>query len=273
MPSMASDTSTLSFALLTAWLGEAVPPTAELAHEAFQALARCTDQIAKWRPAESQWPTLHAIALDECDELVALSGAHSSSLAPAHANAMYGDFRKWPLYSSLIAGAANPDDPTWSFVAALAAWPALGRNVAGMRVGHVSTTHVETLQKWLRESLRNADKLAVMRRLIGDMDVTPQHIAVADKSLKGHEERLWNALKAHAKAYCRSYPESPPIPGPSTEGAADPTLQTAIRKIIDHSVLADPDNTGLAPEDAGATRYVSQDTEDEDPTGDCLSQN
>jgi hypothetical protein len=118
--------------LLSAWLGNEVPPTAELSHEAFQAIARCAQVICAWRAEETQWSTVRAIALDECTRLEAMSGAHSSSLAPQHANAMFGDFRNWPLYSSLVAGAANPTDSTWSFVASLVAWPSLGPNVAGI---------------------------------------------------------------------------------------------------------------------------------------------
>jgi len=126
--------------LLTAWLGAAVPPTAELAHEAFQAIARCADVIGGWCPQESQWPTVRSIALEERDDLELMSGAHSSSLAPRHANAMFGDFRNWPLYSSLVAGAANPTDTTWSFVASLVAWPCLGTNVAGMLTSTAAVT-------------------------------------------------------------------------------------------------------------------------------------
>ena len=130
-----------SHQLLSAWLGTAVPPTAELAHEAFQAIGRCANVLAGWRPQESQWPTVCSIARDECAKLELMYGAHSSSLAPKHVNAMFGDFRSGPLYSGRGAGAANPTDATWSYVAALVAWPSLGSNVAGMHVGQIATSH------------------------------------------------------------------------------------------------------------------------------------
>lgn len=272
MPSMASGTATLSsHPLLSGWLGDAVPPTAELAYEALQAIARCAEVIGGWRPQESQWMTVSAIARDECAQLDLMSGAHSSSLAPRHANAMFGDFRNWPLYSSLVAGAANPTDATWSFVASLVAWSYLGANVAGMHVGSAPESHQHTLQTWLRESLRNPDSLAAMRRMLSDVISTPQGLLLAEKSPKGPEAKWWSALKAHAKAYCGSYPESLLIPATPPEGEATEHLPIAIRKVIDHSVVSEPENEGLAPEDAGAVRYVSQDETDEDETTDALA--
>lgn len=215
---------------------------------------------------------MRSIALDECAKLEAMSGAHSSSLAPKHMNAMFGDFRNWPLYSSLVAGAANPTDVTWSFVASLVAWPSLGTNVAGMHVGTISQCHRLALQTWLRESLRNPDLLATMRRLLGDTTSTPQHLLLASNTPKGPQGKLWSALKAHAKAYCRSYPDSLLIPTSTAGGEAGvEPLPVAIRKIIDHSVASAPGNEGLAPEDAGAVRYVSQDAADEDETTDALA--
>lgn len=255
--------------LLSAWLGSDVPPTAELPHEAFQAIARCAEVIGGWRPQESQWPTVRSIALDECAKLEAMSGAHSSSLAPKHVNAMFGDFQNWPLYSSLVAGAANRTDTTWSFVASLVAWPSLGANVAGMHVGTISKSHRLALQTWLRESLRNPDLLATMRRLLGGAS-TPQHLPLANTAPKGAEGKLWAALKAHAKAYFQSYPDTLLIPTLPSEGEAVEDLPTAIRKIIDHSVASRPENEGLAPDDAGAARYVSHDEKDEDDSTDAL---
>ena len=257
--------------LLSAWLGNEVPPTAELPHEAFQAIARCAEVIGGWRPQESLWPTVRSIALDECTKLEALSGAHSSSLAPRHVHAMFGDFSNWPLYSSLVAGVANPTDATWSFVASLVAWPSLGSTVAGMHVGTIAQSHRLALQTWLRESLRNADSLAAMRRILSDVVSTPQGLLLAEKSPSGPEAKWWSALKAHAKAYCGSYPESLLIPAPPSGREAVEDLPTTIRKVIDHSVASEPENEGLAPEDAGAVRYVSQDEPDEDETTDALA--
>jgi site-specific recombinase XerD len=260
--------------LLSAWLGNEVPPTAELSHEAFQAIARCAQVICAWRAEETQWSTVRAIALDECTRLEAMSGAHSSSLAPQHANAMFGDFRNWPLYSSLVAGAANPTDSTWSFVASLVAWPSLGPNVAGMQVGKILQSHRLVLQTWLRESLRKPDLLATMRRILGDAASSPQHLQLqlANKSPKGHDGKLWAAVKAHANAYLRSYPETPLNPTPTSwEDANLQPLAGTIRKIIDHSVSSRPEHEGLAPDDVGATRYVSHDTREEDNSTDALA--
>ena len=271
MPSTTSGPAKVSpYPLLSAWLGSAVPPTAELAHEALHAIARCADVVAGWRPQESQWPTVSSIARDECAKRELMYGAHSSSLSPEHVNAMFGDFRSWPLYSALVAGAVNPTDATWSFVAALVAWPSLGPNVAGMHVGPVSESHQRTLQTWLRESIRNADTLAAMRHLLGD-SLTPRDLMLTSRSPKGRESKWWAALKAYARTYSTSYHDSLLIPPPPEDGDLVTPLSTGIRKIIDYSVATQPENNGLAPDDAGATRYVSQDETSEDDTTDHLS--
>ena len=257
--------------LLSAWLGTAVPPTAELAHEAFQAIGRCANVLAGWRPHESQWLTVCSIARDECAKLELMYGAHSSSLAPKHVNAMFGDFRSWPLYSGLVAGAANPTDATWSFVAALVAWPALGSNVAGMRVGEIAKSHQLSLQTWLRESVRNADSLAAMQRLLDGALPTPRNLLLTSRSLKGKEAKWWAALKAYARAYCTSYQDSLLIPPTPADGDVPKPPAPGIRKIIDHSVATRPENEGLAPDDAGATRYVSHDAAYEADTTDPLT--
>lgn len=259
-----------SYPLLSAWLGSAVPPTAELAHEALHAIARCADVVAAWRPQESQWPTVCSIAREECAKRELMYGAHSSSLSPEHVNAMFGDFRSWPLYSALVAGAVNPTDATWSFVAALVAWPSLGPNVAGMHVGPVSESHQRTLQTWLRESIRNADTLAAMRHLLGD-SLTPRDLMLTNRSPKGRETKWWAALKAYARTYSASYHDSLLIPPPPEDGDLVTPLSTGIRKIIDYSVATQPENKGLAPDDAGAARYVSQDETSEDDTTDHLA--
>lgn len=272
MPSTNSGPAKVSsYPLLSAWLGSAVPPTAELPHEALQAIARCADVVGGWRPQEIQWPTVCSIARDECAKLELMHGAHSSSLAPRHVNAMFGDFRSWPLYSALVAGAANPTDTTWSFIAALVAWPSLGSNVAGVHVGAVPESHQRSLQTWLRESIRNTDALASMRRLLGDALPTPRILMLTTKSLKGQEAKWWSALKAYAKAYCSSYQDSLLIPHPPADGDMVTPLTTGIRKIIDHPVAMRPENEGLAPDDAGAARYVSQDETSEDDTTDHLT--
>lgn len=261
--------STSGLRILRAWLGEHLPTTAEMPHEGFQAIARCASVIAGWRPLESQWRTVYSIALNEGAKLDSMSGAHSSSLAPNHANAMFGDFSNWPLYSSLVAGSNNPKDPTWSFVAALVAWPCLGANVAGMHVDQIPKSHSLALQIWLRESLRNPDSLATMRRLLGEASM-PQHLLLADTAPKGTEGKLLGALKAHAKAYLRSYPDALLAPTSASGEDAVEFLPSAIRKVIDDSVASRPENEGLAPDDAGAVRYISHDEAAEDETTDVL---
>lgn len=248
--------------VLRSVLGEKGLPAGDAAvYEGLAGLARAVRAISAWMPDAQEWQDLGHFLDVQAATRIELLGAYSSRVAPTRWNPLYGDYKKFPLYSAIVAGEQVPESREWALLAGLSCWPLIDAVLRGREPPEMPKG-VSGVYPLLRQYASNTSSRIWLDDLLAAGN-DPGSVLEAIARLPAAEQKTERVQGISALAQQCIAGMASRQPPQTSDDDDDEAIPSGIETESSNSVV-DPATEGLAPEDQGQSQTVlSVETEDD----------